>query len=111
MTATSPKRLSSRAPFTYVADFYLINSNNSYEYIDNCFDIARVTLSVSATNPLNVLALLEECDQDDLNDGKFSFDLNGLMDICLNAKGKLDIMLLHSSSFHESKMVSLEEAD
>lgn len=55
------------------------------ESLDNCFDIAKVNLIVSATNPLDVLALLEECDEDDINDGIFTFDLTDASVIILES--------------------------
>jgi len=44
------------------------------ENADGCFDIAIVHLEVSATQPVEVITL-ESCDLDDINDGKFTFDL------------------------------------
>ncbi len=61
------------------------------ESLDGCFDIARVNLIVSATNPLDVMALLESCDEDDLNDGKFTFDLTEASVIILESLPQQDL--------------------
>ena len=63
------------------------------ESLDNCFDIAKVNFIVSATNPLNVMALLEECDDDDQNDGKFSFDLTDASVIILESLPQQDLAI------------------
>lgn len=39
-----------------------------------CFELAEVFLEVSATEPVEAV-LLESCDYDDVNDGKYTFDL------------------------------------
>jgi gliding motility-associated-like protein len=49
------------------------------ENADGCFDISRVYLEVSATRPVE-LVTLASCDLDDLNDGKFAFDLTQATD-------------------------------
>jgi len=61
--------------------------------LDNCFDIAKVNLEVSATNPLDVLALLESCDEDDINDGKFTFDLTDASVIILESLPQQDLQI------------------
>lgn len=53
--------------------------------LDGCFNISTVNLIVTATNPLNVIALLETCDDDDYNDGYYSFDLRDASVIILEA--------------------------
>jgi len=63
------------------------------ESLDGCFDIARVNLIVSATNPLDVMALLESCDDDDLNDGKFAFDLTEASIIILESLPQQDLII------------------
>ena len=63
------------------------------ENLDGCFDIARVNLIVSATNPLDVLALLETCDDDELNDGIFTFDLTDASVIILEALPQQNLII------------------
>ena len=73
----------------FIADFVFARA----ESLDNCYDIARVNLIVSATNPLGILALLEECDEDDVNDGKFTFDLTDASVKILEALPQQDLVI------------------
>ena len=61
--------------------------------LDNCYDISQVNLEVSATNPLDVLATLEACDEDDSNDGKFTFDLTDASVIILESLPQQDLQI------------------
>lgn len=60
---------------------------------DGCFEIAKVSLIVSSTNPLDVLATLESCDYDDLNDGKIIFDLTEASSTILAALPDQDLVI------------------
>jgi len=45
------------------------------ENSNGCFDVAKVNLAVSATEPVDQV-ILESCDMDETNDGYYTFDLN-----------------------------------
>ena len=72
-----------------LADLVIARADN----LDGCFDLAIVNLTVSATNPLDVLALLETCDYDDINDGYFTFDLTDASVIILEALPQQDLII------------------
>ncbi len=65
---------------------------------DTCFDIATVNLIASSTDPLDVLAILEACDTDDENDGRFSFDLTEATSVILGSLPDQDLQIMYFSS-------------
>lgn len=61
--------------------------------LDNCYDIAKVNLVVSVTNPFEYVATLEACDIDGSNDGFFTFDLLEASVLIIDALGDPDVTI------------------
>ncbi len=61
------------------SDFVFARAENS----DGCFNLSKVSLEVSSTNPQDILIKMEECDYDDDNDGQYIFDLTEATELIL----------------------------
>ena len=71
------------------SDFVFARAENS----DGCFNLSKVNLIVSSTNPQDILILMEECDYEGDNDERYTFDLTEATQLILDELPSKDVTI------------------
>ena len=80
------------------ADFVFARAESS----DGCYDLSRVNLVVSSTNPQDILIQMEACDDDDANDGQYTFDLTEATALILDELPSTDVTIQYYRSQNDA---------